>query len=46
MPTDEVTSKAAQPMAQAEANELHARVRAAINELPDRQREVALLCLG
>ena len=46
MPTDELPSKTAQPIAHAEANEIHARVRAAINELPDRQREVAFLSLA
>ena len=46
MPAEEVTSTAAQPVAQAEANELQARVQMAIRGLPDRQREVALLSLG
>jgi len=42
----EFTSNGVQPVAQAEVNELHARIRAAMDELPDRQREVALLSLG
>jgi RNA polymerase sigma-70 factor, ECF subfamily len=46
LPAGDVMSSTMQPVAQAEANELHARVRAAIDQLPDRQREVALLSLG
>jgi RNA polymerase sigma-70 factor (ECF subfamily) len=42
----EVMSRDDQPDAGAAANELHAKIRAAITELPDRQREIALLCLG
>jgi RNA polymerase sigma-70 factor (ECF subfamily) len=46
MPVGDVVSKAVQPVAEAEAHELHARIRTAIDDLPDRQREVALLSLG
>jgi RNA polymerase sigma-70 factor (ECF subfamily) len=46
MPAAEVASHAAPPAEQAAADELHARVRAAIARLPQRQREVALLSLG
>ena len=46
MPGGDVVSKAVQPVAEAEAHELHARVRAAIDDLPERQREVAVLSLG
>jgi RNA polymerase sigma-70 factor (ECF subfamily) len=42
----EVMSRDDGPEAGAAANELHAQIRAAIAELPDRQREIALLCLG
>ena len=42
----EVMSRGDQPDVDAAANELHARIRAAIAALPDRQREVALLSLG
>ena len=37
----EVMSRGDQPDVDAAANELHARIRAAIAALPDRQREVA-----
>ena len=46
MPADEVISNTAPPEEQAAADELHANVRAAIDRLPERQREVALLSLG
>ena len=46
MPAAEVVSNTAPPVEQAAADELHARVRAAIGRLPQRQREVALLSLG
>jgi len=46
MPADEVISDATSPVEQAAANELLANVRAAIDRLPERQREVALLSLG
>ncbi len=46
MPNDGVVSPVVQPAAEAEARELHARIRAAIEDLPERQREVALLGLG
>ncbi len=46
LPDDEIISSAAQPVEQAAADELHANVRAAIDRLPQRQREVALLSLG
>ena len=42
----EVISRGDQPDVDAAANELHARIRAAIAELPDRQREVTILSLG
>ena len=46
LPAGEMISSAAQPVEQAAANELHANVRVAIDRLPERQREVALLSLG
>ena len=46
IPAGEVMSNVASPVQQAVANELHANVRAAIDRLPERQREVALLSLG
>ena len=46
IPAEDVTSKTAGPVDQAMADELHARLRSAIDRLPDRQREVALLSLG
>jgi RNA polymerase sigma-70 factor (ECF subfamily) len=46
MPAAEVVSNTAPPVEQAAADELHANVRAAIDRLPERQREVALLSLG
>jgi RNA polymerase sigma-70 factor (ECF subfamily) len=46
MPEEEPESKAAMPAEEAAAGELQARVRDAIDRLPDRQREVALLSLG
>ncbi len=46
IPTDELPSSDALPVAQAESNELHERIQAAIGQLPDRQREVSILCLG
>lgn len=46
MPAGEMTSQAPLPVDQAAANELHARVRAAIDRLPQRQREVLLLSFG
>ncbi len=46
MPVAEVISNTASPVEEAAADELHARVRAAIGRLPQRQREVALLSLG
>ncbi len=46
LPVDEMISSAAQPVEQAAAAELHASVRTAIDRLPQRQREVALLSLG
>ena len=46
MPADELVSDTAPPPEQAAAGELQAAVRAAIDRLPQRQREVALLSLG
>ena len=46
MPPDEPASAAPLPAEQAAADELHAEIRAAIDRLPTRQREVALLSLG
>lgn len=46
MPAGGVISNAPPPVEQAAADELHANVRAAIDRLPERQREVALLSLG
>ena len=46
MPDAELTSNTALPVQQAVAKELHAEIRAAIDRLPQRQREVALLSFG
>jgi RNA polymerase sigma factor (sigma-70 family) len=46
MPAKEPQSSAADPVDQAVANEQQARMLAAINKLPERQREVTLLSLG
>ena len=46
LPVDEIISGEAQPVEQAVADELHSNVRTAIDRLPGRQREVALLSLG
>jgi len=46
LPAEEVACQTALPPEQAAADELHARVRAAIGRLPPRQREVAVLSLG
>ncbi len=46
LPDNEMVSHVALPAEQAAADELHANVRAAIDRLPQRQREVALLALG
>ena len=43
---DDVISSTASPIEQATADELQANVRAAIDRLPERQREVALLSIG
>ena len=43
---DELTSNESRPDENAEASELHNRIRTSIEGLPDRQREVALLALG
>ncbi len=46
VPAGEVISNAAGPVEQAAVDELHAAVRGAIDRLPQRQREVAILSLG
>jgi RNA polymerase sigma-70 factor (ECF subfamily) len=46
IPWGEVIDNASTPLEQAAVSELRADVRAAIEALPDRQREVALLSLG
>ncbi len=46
MPAEDVPSPDAEPIDRAMADEQHAKLRAAIDGLPDRQREVALLSLG
>lgn len=46
VPLDQVVSPSAQPTEHATAAELGAMIRRAIDALPDRQREVALLSLG
>jgi RNA polymerase sigma-70 factor, ECF subfamily len=46
VPSEGLISGQPQPVDEAVAGELHGRIRAAIDRLPDRQREVALLALG
>ncbi|MBN1588247.1 MAG: sigma-70 family RNA polymerase sigma factor [Pirellulales bacterium] len=46
MPTGQILSVGASPVEHAAAEELHGEIRAAIDRLPTRQREVALLSLG
>lgn len=46
MPVSDLPSSAASPLEHAAADELRAEIRHAINRLPQRQREVALLSLG
>lgn len=46
LPADELVSNSPLPIEQAAAEELNARIRATIDQLPQRQREVALLVLG
>ncbi len=43
---DEIASTQSHPPEEAVAEELHIRIRQAIDRLPDRQREVAILTLG
>jgi RNA polymerase sigma factor (sigma-70 family) len=43
---DQLRANGVQPIDQAMANEQQTQIRTAIDSLPDRQREVALLCLG
>src|SRR6187401_3087728 len=45
-PPDDIAAKTAGPNEQAVAAELGDSIRAAVNKLPDRQREVALLSFG
>ena len=44
--SEDIASNQSQPADEAAADELHARIRDAIDNLPERQREVALLSLG
>ncbi len=46
IPAEGLVSSQAPPADEAIADELHAQIRAAIDTLPERQREVALLSLG
>jgi RNA polymerase sigma-70 factor, ECF subfamily len=46
LPSQDVASRAISPTVAAELNELHAKIRAAIAALPERQREVASLSFG
>ena len=46
LPRDLIVSGAAEPNEYAAATELNEQIRAAIHDLPDRQREVALLSFG
>ena len=46
LPRDTIVSGAAEPNEVAAATELNEQIRAAIHDLPDRQREVALLSFG
>jgi RNA polymerase sigma-70 factor (ECF subfamily) len=46
LPADLTVDNTSPPLEQAAVNELQAGVRAAIDRLPERQREVAVLCLG
>ncbi len=46
MIADDLASTESRPDENAEASELHCRIRASIEGLPERQREVALLALG
>ncbi len=46
LPAEDVASKSGGPVDHAIADELQTRLRAAIDRLPDRQREVALLSIG
>jgi len=46
LPVGEMLSKTPLPMEHAAAEELHAKIHAAIDRLPTRQREVAMLSLG
>ncbi|MHB8903077.1 MAG: RNA polymerase sigma factor, partial [Thermoguttaceae bacterium] len=46
MDSEDIPSGASEPPELAEADELRDRIRSAIDDLPQRQREVALLALG
>lgn len=46
LPPDEIESAAPSAAEQLAADELSTQIRAAIDQLPDRQREAAVLCLG
>lgn len=46
LPDEDLVSGRPPPPEEASAGELHARIRAAVDALPDRQREVTLLSLG
>ncbi len=46
LPVDEIASRTALPIDGAVVEELHGEIRAAIDALPSRQREAALLILG
>ena len=46
LPIDEIDSGMAPPVEKVIVEELHATIRSAIDDLPQRQREVALLILG
>ena len=46
LPADAAASDVALPLEKMVADELHDKIRAATDALPQRQREVALLCLG
>ncbi len=46
IPAEELISRRPPPADEVAADELHARIRLAIDRLPERQREVALLSLG
>ncbi len=46
MPADELADETVHPLEEVVADELHGKIRAAIDCLPERQREVALLSLG